>query len=358
VPNWVLNFDLVKNGAIVQLYKQCISDRTFVRFVIFLTEALVLDAVNLSTECVDARVGSRFICAVQVVSTERSEVRKRGGLALRIEVSVDEGISDHVADCVAVRTKVLVLSRTGCPREKSVLAVGEVCEWALLVDNADGSLLGADAHALDIIRRLTESGELPVNDVGSLDGRLRVELGGIRYFKQHVLHHVGTKRTLKLEPLAPEQDVVEAPRLGGQHGRQAGLTPLDEVSQIDGARARVAGSPRLARARVRRVAVGAKRLAIHPGLRDGVDGLVARKAAGNKDVASIISRTSGARGGTKPQRGRGSTYRSLDTTAVDATLTRTTWSRPTRLNELSRARPPWISCALIMPSRMSLTVTC
>ncbi len=36
------------------------------------------------------------------------------------------------------------------------------------------------------------------------------------------------------------------------------------------------------------------------------------------------------------------------TTAVDATLTRTTWSRPTRLKLFSRAMQPWISCALIM----------
>ena len=56
VPNWVLNFDLVKNGAIVQLDEQRISDRAFVRIVIFHAEALVLDAVYLGTECVDAWV--------------------------------------------------------------------------------------------------------------------------------------------------------------------------------------------------------------------------------------------------------------------------------------------------------------
>ncbi|MCY1305280.1 hypothetical protein D9M70_550760 [compost metagenome] len=36
------------------------------------------------------------------------------------------------------------------------------------------------------------------------------------------------------------------------------------------------------------------------------------------------------------------------TTAVEATLTSTTWSRPTLLNEFSSAMQPWISCALIM----------
>jgi len=114
-----------------------------------------------------------------------------------------------------------------------------------------------------------------MDDVRGLDSRLRVELGGVRDFEQHVLHHVGTIRALELERPALEKDVVEAPRLGGQHGRQAGLALLDEVCKVDGARARIAGSPGLARARVRRVTVGAERLTIYPCLRYGVDGLVA-----------------------------------------------------------------------------------
>jgi hypothetical protein len=129
-----------------------------------------------------------------------------------------------------------------------------------------------------------------VDDVRGLDSRLCVELGRVRDFEQHVLHHVGTIRALELERPALEENVVEAPRLGGQHGRQTGLAPLDEVGQVDSARASVASGPRLTRACVRRVAVGTERLAIHPCLRDGVDGLVARKAAGNKDVSSLVAR--------------------------------------------------------------------
>jgi hypothetical protein len=45
-----------------------------------------------------------------------------------------------------------------------------------------------------------------------------------------------------------------------------------------------------------------------------------------------------------------------ETTAVLATLTSTTWSRPTRLYELRRARQPWISWARIMASSTSRTV--
>ncbi len=39
-----------------------------------------------------------------------------------------------------------------------------------------------------------------------------------------------------------------------------------------------------------------------------------------------------------------------ETTAVEATFTSTTWSRPTLLKEFSSAMQPWISWALIMPS--------
>ena len=48
---------------------------------------------------------------------------------------------------------------------------------------------------------------------------------------------------------------------------------------------------------------------------------------------------------------------SRDTTAVEATLTRTTWSSPTWLNEFSSASTPWISCAWIMPASTSRTVS-
>ena len=113
--------------------------------------------------------------------------------------------------------------------KKGSLAVGKVGERALLVDDTNGSLLRANAHALDVVRRPAESGELPVDDVRGLDGGLRVEFGGVGDLEEHVLHHVGAVRALKLEGRALEEHVVESPRLGGQHGWQAGLATLDEV---------------------------------------------------------------------------------------------------------------------------------
>ncbi len=47
----------------------------------------------------------------------------------------------------------------------------------------------------------------------------------------------------------------------------------------------------------------------------------------------------------------------LVTTAVEATRTRSTWSRPTRLKLFSSASTPWISCALIMAVSTSRTVS-
>jgi hypothetical protein len=45
------------------------------------------------------------------------------------------------------------------------------------------------------------------------------------------------------------------------------------------------------------------------------------------------------------------------TTAVEATLTSTTWSRPTLLKEFSSAMQPWISWALTIATSTSATVS-
>ncbi len=85
-----------------------------------------------------------------------------------------------------------------------------------------------------------------MNDVSGLDGGLRVELGWVGDLEEHVLHHVRAERALELERFALEEHVVEAPRLCGEHRREARLALLDEVGKVDGTRARVAGCPGLA----------------------------------------------------------------------------------------------------------------
>lgn len=63
MPNWVFNLDLIKNGPISQLDEQCISDRALFRIVVLNAEAVVLDAVDLGTECIDAWVSGRLVRA-------------------------------------------------------------------------------------------------------------------------------------------------------------------------------------------------------------------------------------------------------------------------------------------------------
>ena len=162
----------------------------------------------------------------------------------------------------------------------------------------------------------------------ALDRGLRVELRGKADLEQHVLHHVAAVGPLELNGVALEQHVVETPGLRGQDRRVAHLAGLRDQREAHGARGGVAGGPALARAGVRRVAVGAQALAVDPRERHRVDDLVA--ATGRACCA---------------------------TTAVEATLTSTTWSRPTRLKLFSSAITPWISCALIMPTSTSFIVS-
>jgi hypothetical protein len=91
---------------------------------------------------------------------------------------VDERVCDHVINCMAMHDKRDV-SEFRLVSEQNSLAVGKVSERALLVDDADSSLLRADAHALDVVRRLAERLEPLMHDVRGLDGRLRVELGWV-----------------------------------------------------------------------------------------------------------------------------------------------------------------------------------
>ena len=114
-----------------------------------------------------------------------------------------------------------------------------------------------------------------MNNVSGLDGCLRVKLGRVGDLEEHILHHVRAERALKLKRLALEEHIVEAPRLGGEYRGEPRLALLDEIGEVNGARARVAGRPGLARTRVGRVAVCAERLAVHPRLGDSINGLIA-----------------------------------------------------------------------------------
>ena len=175
-------------------------------------------------------------------------------------------------------------------RNNDSLAVSEVVQRALLVDDTHGSLLRADADALNIVRALPHLLELVVQDARSLNRRLGVELGRVRDFEKHVLHDVRAVRHLELKWLALgrevsygssrsdtaaylEQHVVEAPGLRSQDRGHALLPALHKVGNVDGTRTRISSGPRLARASVGSMSVRAQRLAVGPRLGDSVDGL-------------------------------------------------------------------------------------
>src|SRR5262249_61775836 len=105
---------------------------------------------------------------------------------------------------------------------------------------------------------LAELLELGMQRHRRLHGGLTVKLGRKADLEQYVLHHVGSVGPLKLERLAAETDVIEAPGLGGQRRGAAHLAGLCDECEAHRAAGRIASRPALARARVRRVAVSAE----------------------------------------------------------------------------------------------------
>ncbi len=108
-----------------------------------------------------------------------------------------------------------------------------------------------------------------------LDTGLRVKLGRVGDLEQHVFHDVAAIAALELERPAPEQHVVVAPGPRAERRRVAHLARHRDQREAHRAARRVAGSPALARARVRRVPVGAQRAAVDPGMRQRVQDLFA-----------------------------------------------------------------------------------
>ena len=176
------------------------------------------------------------------------------------------------------------------------LPVSKVGKGTLLVDNPHSGLLRPDLDAFDVVGGLAESLELGVEGVSDLDGGLSMELGRERDLKENILHDVRSIGALELERLALEEDVVEAPGLGGQDRRHAGLSLFDQEGDVHGTSAGIASSPGFPGHGVGSVTIGAQRLAVSPRLGDGVNGLVTVETqefgdnggAGNLDEDDMI----------------------------------------------------------------------
>jgi hypothetical protein len=124
------------------------------------------------------------------------------------------------------------------------LSVCKVVQWSLFINNSDGSFLGSDHDALDVVRCFAHVLQLAMDDMGSLDGRLSVEFGRIANLEEDIFHNVTSIWSLELEGLALEQDIIEAPGLGCQYGIKANLSFLYEKSKIDSSRTRISSRPR------------------------------------------------------------------------------------------------------------------
>ncbi len=58
VADRVLDLDLVEHGTVVKSDQECVANGALSRVVVFNTEALLFDTVDLGAERVDARVSS------------------------------------------------------------------------------------------------------------------------------------------------------------------------------------------------------------------------------------------------------------------------------------------------------------
>lgn len=102
----------------------------------------------------------------------------------------------------------------------------------MLVDDTDSGFLGADTDAFDVFRGFAHFLQLFVDNVGSLNSSLGVELGRERDLEKNVFHDIGSIGPLEFERFTLgtmnsditvrdmsaylEQDVIETPCLGGQ----------------------------------------------------------------------------------------------------------------------------------------------
>src|ERR1035438_6074856 len=256
-----------------------VCDRTLARIQVVARERGVFNDLHPEPERIDPGIGRRGILVVPG--------RKR---------TLDQPHGHHVLE--------------------AMVAVRRVGERPGLVDDPPAALLRLDRDPLHLCE---PRGDLWVEGDRGLDRRLRVEFGGIGDLEEDVLHHVAPEALGRdREGLAPKDDVLEPPDLGGQGPRVPHLAPERQDRMQDAPACGIARGPALARARVGGMAVGPERAAVEKRVRERVHDLIA---------------------GSPEQ----------------AIRTSSTWSSPTRLNAFSRARTPWISCAWTIATSRSRT---
>lgn len=122
-------------------------------------------------------------------------------------------------------------------------------------------------------------GHFGVEQDRGLDGRLRVELGRKGNLEQDLLHDVGAESLRRdFDGVPLEEHVLEAPARRGERAGVAHLALESEQGMPHGAARRIAGGPTLARAGVRRVAIGSECPAVEEGVRERIHDIGTRAA--------------------------------------------------------------------------------
>ena len=234
----ILDPDFRRGRTILEEDLHRIGDRALFRIEIVLRPRLVFDALHFRAQRIDARIGCHLVLVVA------------GG-----ERALHQADRRHVLN--------------------AVIAIGGVVQRAFLVDDPDRRFVCGDHDFLDVVQAVTH---MRMQPDCALDSRLRVKLGGERNLEQDMFHDVGAIRARELEWLPFEEHVVKTP---GRCGERGGITHLafqGHECQAHAAARGIACRPRFARARVRRVAIGAQRLPVDPCIGDGVHDLLVRAA--------------------------------------------------------------------------------
>ena len=274
----IFHFHFFRRAAVAEEDLHGVGDGAFVRFEIFAGVARVFAHEHLRAEGVNARVGGGRVLVM--VGGERAEDQADGGHVLQ-----------------------------------AMVAVGRVVQRPGLVNDAEGGFVRVNLHALDLVEAFQWSADGPrpqrprilrrllfyfvrpfprrgccgpgrpaLREIllmqldRGFDGGLRVELGGEGNLEQNIFHHIRAERAREFDGLAAKEHVAEAPLGRGERGGITHLAFDGHEGVLDGAGGGVAGGPGFARAGVGRVAIGAQRAAVEPGVGDGVDDLLARAA--------------------------------------------------------------------------------
>jgi hypothetical protein len=102
VANRVLNRDLVENGPIVQLDGDGVSDGPPLRVMVIGRVGSILDASDLSAESINSRVSGSGVSAAEGSAIGEDRGGRRYVLGLRIQLSENERIGNHVVDVMAI----------------------------------------------------------------------------------------------------------------------------------------------------------------------------------------------------------------------------------------------------------------